>query len=183
MANGDFSAASFPQVDPPNEMASNGADGVVYTEEQTHHGKTFQIKHGCVTLGIFKLDVACTSDENFEFAVGAWGNMGSDGNTTNVDRTHSASWGTLHYNYNSQSGTSEFFYVHTIPKLLSNNDAVVRDSAILFSAVQPSDNLGIWTSPMTHGSTWYFVKGANSTTGACYDWVANDIAISKGVYF
>src|SRR5210317_1515074 len=159
----------------------NGADGTVYTETQTHHSKTFTIKHGWVAQGIFKLDVEC-NDTTFEFSIGAYGNMGSDSNTQNTDRQYSASWGTLSYNYNSQSNTSEWFYSHCIPKVKAFNDGITLSSGTFTSNFKNSlygiDNLAIWTDTLTVGATFYFVKGSNSSSGAMYEWVANDIETS-----
>ena len=156
----------------------NGGDGVVYTETQTHHSKSFTIKHGWVAQGIFKLDVQC-SDDTFDFSIGMYGNMGSDGSTVNVDRQYVASWGNLSYNYNSQSGTREYFFTHFIPKVKSFNDGITLSSnnftANLNTAISGSDNLAIWSDTLQVGATMYFVKGSNNTTGAMYDWVANDI--------
>ena len=160
----------------------NGPDETVYTESQTHHGKTFTIKHGWVTQGIFKLDVEC-EDVTFNFSVGMYGNMGSDSSTQNSDRTYSASWGNLNYNYNSQLNTSEFFFTHFIPKVKSFNDGITNSGSNFttnyFTAVSGSDNLAQYTGTLNVGATFYFVKGSNSTTGANYDWVANDIELQS----
>jgi len=161
----------------------NGGDGTIYTETQTHHGKSFTIKHGWVTQGIFKLDVEC-SDDTFDFSIGMYGNMGSDGNTQNTDRQYSASWGTLSYNYNSQSGTSEWFYSHCIPKLKTFNDGITLSGSNFTSnfrtSVYGNDYLAIWTDTLTWGATFYFVKGSNSSSGAMYNWVENDIELVPG---
>ena len=164
----------------------NGGDGTFYTETLAHHGKSFKVVHGWATQGIFKLDIACTSDETFQFAIGHYGNMGSDSNTANFDRTHSASWGTLHYNHNNQTRNAtdiqEFFYCHVIPKKKADNDTFSIDSTGLFTAVSGNDNLAIWTGAFTHGFTCYYVKGSNNSTGSMANWVANDIAISNTYY-
>ena len=161
----------------------NGGDGTVYTETQTHHGKSFTIKHGWVTQGIFKLDVEC-SDDTFNFSIGMYGNMGSDGSTQNTDRQYSASWGTLSYNYNSQGNTAEYFYSHCIPKLKTFNDGITLSGSNFTSnfktSVYGNDNLAIWTDTLTWGSTFYFVKGSNSSSGAMYNWVENDIEFVQG---
>mgnify|MGYP001236712454 CR=1 FL=1 len=170
---------------PSNSSASyisfatiNGGDGTLYTETQTHHSKSFTIKHGWVTGGIFKLDVEC-SDDTFNFAIGMWGNMGSDGSTQNTDRQYSASWGTLSYNYNSQGNSSEWFYSHCIPKLKTFNDGITLSgsnfTANFKTGTSGNDNLAIWTETLTWGATFYFVKGSNSSSGAMYNWVENDI--------
>lgn len=155
----------------------NGADGTFFTETQTHHSKTFKIVHGWAVRGIFKLDVACTSDDTFQFALGHFGNMGSDSSTNNSDLTHTASWGTLHYNFNTDGG-SENFYTHVIPKKKTDNDSINVDTSGLFTAIFSSDRLAIWTGYFTHGFTCYYIKGSNNSTGAMAEWVANDIALS-----
>lgn len=162
----------------------NRADESFFTEVQTHHSKTFKIVHGWATQGIFKLDVSCTSDETFQFALGHYGNMGSDTQTINEDKTHSASWGTLHYNFNSESNrTDEFFYTHVIPKKKTDNDSINVDTTGLFTAVSGNDNLAIWTGYFTHGFTCYYVKGQHTmapdvVSPSMANWVANDIALS-----
>ena len=166
----------------------NGPDGTVYTETQTHHNKTFTIKHGWSTQGIFKLDVECT-DETFQFCIGAYGNLGSDSGTLHADKRHSATWGNLNYVCTSESNTREFFYVHFVPKLIDFNSGILmyppsgaNFTANLFTNNGPGvgfpnqiDYLSMYSDPLTVGATMYFVKGANNTTGAMYDWVANDI--------
>ena len=126
------------------------------------------------------LDVEC-SDNTFGFSIGMYGNMGSDGSTQNTDRQYSASWGTLSYNYNSQGGTSEFFYSHCIPKIKTFNDGITLSGGDFTSnfktGISGNDNLAIWTTTLTKGATFYFVKGSNSSTGTMYNWVANDIQI------
>jgi len=172
-ATNTASYISFSDIDGPDE--------VVYTETQTHFSKSFTIKHGWVAQGIFKLDIEC-DDSTFQFSIGAYGNMGSDSLTQNTDRQYSASWGTLSYNYNSQSNSSEFFYSHFIPKLKSFNDGITLSSGNFTSnfrtAIRPNDELGLWSDTLTVGATMYFVKGSDSSTGAMYDWVANDIELS-----
>jgi hypothetical protein len=161
----------------------NGGDGTVYTETQTHHGKSFTIKHGWVTQGIFKLDVECI-DDTFNFSIGMYGNMGSDSNTQNTDIQYSASWGTLSYNYNSQGNASEWFYSHCIPKLKTFNDGITLSGSNFISnfktSIYGNDNLAMWTDTLTWGATFYFVKGSNSSSGAMYNWVENDIEFVQG---
>lgn len=181
---------NFYIFDPATQTASaigfsqvNQADGTITTETQTHHSKTFQMKHGWLVNGIFKLEISCTNDPAFSFVVGFYGNMGSDGSTQNVDRTSTQSWGTLNYNYNSQNNSSEFFYTHIIPRRKAVNDAISIDTTGMFTAISGSDNLAIWTGSLTHGVTCYFVKGSNNTTGANYDYIGNDIEIDTQNYY
>lgn len=174
----DQTASYIGFTDPAN---INGADGTFFTETQTHHGKTFKIVHGYAAQGIFKLDIACTSDTTFQFALGHYGNMGSDGGTNNSDLTHTASWGTLYYNFNTDLG-AENFYTHVIPKKQTDNDSINVDTTGLFTAIFSSDRLAIWTGYFTHGFTCYYIKGSNNSTGSMANWVANDIALSATYY-
>ena len=177
---------------------TNNGDSVVWTDTQTAHGKSFRIRHGWATQGIFKLDVECT-DSSFEFCLGCYGNMGADGQMVNEDRQHfvTTSGGNLNYTYNWQNtGTApyrEHFFTWFIPKLKSFNASIDAGfSSSNFGShltTDPpiynnthGDNLAIYTSPLTRGGIFYFVKGANSTTGAMYDWVANDITVCEALY-
>ena len=158
--------------------STNGPDGTVYSESQTIHSKTFQKKHGWVAQGVFKLDIACT-DPTFEFWIGHWGNMGSDGSTNNYNYTYTASWGTLFWNYNYQSGSSyEVFSTYCIPKVRAINESGNWNSSIFFSGIQSSDNLAIWIGPLTHGATFYYAKSSNLASS-----VANDITTTTGGYY
>jgi len=162
----------------------NGLDEIVYTETQTHHGKSFTIKHGWVTQGIFKLDVEC-SDITFEFSIGMYGDMGFDGSGQVIDRQYSATWGTLSYNYSSQSDTGEWFYSHCIPKIKTFNDGITLSGSDFTSNFKTDEyftNLALWTETLVLGATFYFVKGSNNSTGAMYDWVENDIEIDALEY-
>lgn len=174
----------------------NNGDGTVWTQTQTAFNKQFRVRHGWATQGIYKIDVECT-DRSFEFSLGCYGNMGADGQMVNEDRQHTVPWGKLNYNYNWQNtGTApyrEHFFTHFVPKLKSFNDSITANySSGNFGAYlhtePPSfnnthgDNLAIWTSSLTIGGIWYFVKGGNSTTGAMYDWVANDIVSDDCLY-
>jgi len=174
----------------------NNGDGTVWTQTQSAFSKQFRVRHGWAAQGIYKLDVECT-DQSFEFCLGCWGNMGADGSMINEDRQYTAPWGTLNYNYNWQNtGTApyrEHFFTHFVPKLKSFNDSITANYSSSnfgnYLHTEPpmynntyGDNLGIWTSSLTLGGTFYFVKGGNSTTGAMYEWVANDIASVSCLY-
>ncbi len=163
----------------------NGPNEFVYSETQTHHGKTFTIKHGWLVQGIFKLDVEC-SDADFQFTIGMYGNLGSDSTTTNEDKRYNASWGPLNYNFNrTNSGNAlntDPFYTYLIPKLKSYNDAITLSgtnfTAGVTTTIQDTDHLAIWFDTLKVGATMYFVKGAsgNITTSHMNTWIENDIA-------
>tara|TARA_X000001382_G_C3142589_1_gene170105 strand:- start:252 stop:1076 length:825 start_codon:yes stop_codon:yes gene_type:complete len=157
----------------------NGPDGTIYSETQTKHSKTFEIKHGWVAQGVFKLDVACT-DPSFTFWISHWGNMGSDGSTVNTNNTYtSASWGYLYWNYNQQSGSSsEVFSTYAIPKVVSINNSGSWNSSIFFSGISGNDNLALWYGPLTHGATFYYAKSSNVSSN-----VANDIVKTTGSWY
>ena len=174
----------------------NNGDGAVWSQTQTVFGKQFRVRHGWAAQGIYKLDVECT-DRSFAFCLGCYGNMGADGEMVNEDRQYTVPWGKLNYNYNWQNtGTApyrEHFFTHFVPKLKSFNDSITANySSNNFGShltTVPAiynnthgDNLAIYTSSLTIGGTFYFVKGGNSTTGAMYEWVANDIASVSCLY-
>ena len=148
----------------------NGADGVIYEETHIKHNKTFLIKHGYTTSGIYKIDISC-SDPEFQFQVGMYGNMGSDSSTVLTGGTYNVSWGTLSYAYNYQSGSAtERFYTYMIPYEPSTNA-----SNFLTYNRNGNDNLAIYANiPLRRGVTIYHAKQND-----VYQWVANDI-VSTG---
>lgn len=164
----------------------NGPDGTVYTETQTHHSKTFTIIHGYVVEGIFKLDVEC-SDDTFQFSIGMYGNMGSDGGTTNSDHQYTASWGKLSYNFNRDATTSDPLFIHFIPKEVAFNAGITLSGTnfttnLNTGTVGATDNMYVWSDPLKIGAIMYFVKSlpAHSHTltieeRSMAEWVANDI--------
>ena len=164
----------------------NGPDGTVYTETQTHHSKTFTIIHGYVVEGIFKLDVEC-SDDTFQFSIGMYGNMGSDGGTTNSDHQYTASWGKLSYNFNRDASTSDPLFIHFIPKEVAFNAGITLSGTnfttnLNTGTVGATDNMYVWSDPLKIGAIMYFVKSlpAHSHTltieeRSMAEWVANDI--------
>ena len=166
----------------------NGPDGTVYTETQTHHSKTFTIIHGYVVEGIFKLDVEC-SDDTFQFSIGMYGNMGSDGGTTNSDHQYTASWGKLSYNFNRDASTSDPLFIHFIPKEVAFNAGITLSGTnfttnLNTGTVGATDNMYVWSDPLKIGAIMYFVKalpavGADASLTieerSMAEWVANDI--------
>jgi len=164
----------------------NGPDGTVYTETQTHHSKTFTIIHGYVVEGIFKLDVEC-SDDTFQFSIGMYGNMGSDGGTTNSDHQYTASWGKLSYNFNRDASTSDPLFIHFIPKEVAFNAGITLSGTnfttnLNTGTVGATDNMYVWSDPLKIGAIMYFVKSLPASTHtltieerSMAEWVANDI--------
>lgn len=164
----------------------NGPDGTVYTETQTHHSKTFTIIHGYVVEGIFKLDVEC-SDDTFQFSIGMYGNMGSDGGTTNSDHQYTASWGKLSYNFNRDATTSDPLFIHFIPKEVAFNAGITLSGTnfttnLNTGTVGATDNMYVWSDPLKIGAIMYFVKSLPASTHtltieerSMAEWVANDI--------
>lgn len=164
----------------------NGPDGTVYTETQTHHSKTFTIIHGWVVEGIFKVDVEC-SDDTFQFSIGMYGNMGSDGGTTNSDHQYTASWGKLSYNFNRDATTSDPLFIHFIPKEVAFNAGITLSGTnfttnLNTGTVGATDNMYVWSDPLKIGAIMYFVKSLPASTHtltieerSMAEWVANDI--------
>jgi len=151
----------------------NGSDGVIYEESQTHHSKSFTIKHGWTTRGIFKLDVEC-SDPLFNFSVGTWGNLGSDGSTQVTHSQRNESWGKMKVVRTSQGSSSEFFTTSIILKNTTDN---ANKTSSIWHGIYGSDNLAIYTPTITNGVLMYFVKGntSNFWDASMYQWVSNDI--------
>lgn len=157
----------------------NQADGSLSTEYRTIHSRNWKITHGFVAQGVYKIEFVCLSDATFTFWFSHWGNMGSDGSTLNSNYTYSASWGTLFWNYNRQSGSStEVFSTYCIPRVLATNQLGSWNSSIFYSGISGSDNLAIWVGPLTHGATFYYAKSSNLASS-----VANDIIKTTGSYF
>ena len=156
----------------------NGSDGVIYEESQTHHSKSFTIKHGWTTQGIFKLDVEC-SDPLFNFSVGTWGNLGSDGSTQVTHSQRNESWGSMKVVRTSQGGSNEFFTTNIILKNTTDN---TNKTSSIWHGISGSDNLAIYTPTITAGVLMYFVKGntSNFWNASMYHWVSNDIQQSIG---
>jgi hypothetical protein len=167
----------------------NGSDGTVYTETQTHHSKTFTIKHGWVASGIFKLDIEC-DDPTFQFAIGSYGNMGSDSTTFNEDRQYTASWGTLNYNFNGDHPTTatDPIFSFFIPKETVFNEGITLSGNNFTSnwttLVVDNDKMGHFSSTLKLGAILYYVKAGNTSFPqanlSMAEWVANDIAVTGG---
>lgn len=147
----------------------NGPDGTVYTETGiTLAGETFAYKHGWVGQGVFKLDLTCTSSTNFQFIVGHYGDMGSDGNhSTGVNASPNTLPGSTNRNLywftTSQSGSgTEVFSVYCIPKVIAQNTGSWNASRFYYGMQgSPQDDLHLWVDSITHGITFYYAKSTN----------------------
>jgi hypothetical protein len=134
----------------------NQADGVFSTQLFTLNGRTFTIKQGYPVQGIFKFEIRCSDDLPFVFGEG--GNMGSNGNTSNIDNTYNYILDgtnlTLFYNENFQTNKlQERFYSYFVPFPVDlNNSKTYTD------ILQGSDNLYLYSVECTNGITVYHSK-------------------------
>lgn len=140
----------FPLLTPQNE-----ADGVITTQTFTAFERSFTIKHGWATRGIFKFEI--TVADELPFIFGGYGNMGSDGDEEIEDRTYSYTIGgnsrTLYYHYHAESGDSnERLLSYFIPH---NND---ENNEQTYHAYYDSDDMSIMSKVVTTGLTVYFAK-------------------------
>ena len=146
----------------------NQADGTISTQTDTHHSKSFTIKHGWVAQGIFRIDISC-ADTDFAWRFGMFGNIGSDGSTNNsmTSYTSSTLGITIHYNWNYQTSTTyEKFGIYMVPYVQTE-----AQTTYMFRGID-RDNLGVWSAEITQGINVYFSK--------TYDvklWVENDLEI------
>lgn len=158
---------------------SHTADGTWNDVSHTIWGRTFKIRWGWVSTGIARTDVTCT-DPNFKFAVGHFGNLGSDSGTNHITSTTSNSFNTnytgnryetlpLHAvrTFQSYSTNTEQFHVYCFPKLFKTYNQIkpstVPTTAKIFRHdINGNDNLAVWTEPLTHGVMFYYVKGNNN---------------------
>lgn len=154
----------FPIISPQNQN-----DGVISTQNFNAFERTFTIKHGWATYGVFKFDISV--NDNMPFKFGAYGNMGSDGDEVNTDLTYSYSLGlsnkTLHYLKMEEDGDdSEVLYSYFIPKNQLENNAKAYD----LYQTPGEDNNSLMTKQLTEGVLVYFAKTADAKV-----WVSNDV--------
>lgn len=148
----------------------NRENGYIATETFTLDGRTFTIKHGYPVTGIYKFDVSVNDYDPFVF--GTDGQMGSNGNTLNEDRTYSTTIDgedlTLFYNYNVQvSQPLEAFYTYWVPYVL--DEGTIQTYTDISYA---DDYLAIYSKPVTRGITVYMAKQNDVK-----QWVAEDLSI------
>ena len=155
----------------------NQADGSFYNETQTHGLKTYKVRHGWVSTGVFKLDITCT-DPTWGFTVGHYGNMGSDSNTLGGTNSGNSNGFTVYFMWNQQRYSSaEVFSVYMIPKLYStyltwnfSTTPGMRQGLI------PNDNRAVWGQGwITHGFLIYYAKSLNISS-----LVTGDLQIQQG---
>lgn len=153
----------------------NAADGTITTQTFTAFGRTFTIKHGYPVQGIFKFDISVADSLPFYF--GAYGDMGSDSQTTNTNLTQSYTLNstayTLYYNKNMQTGsTTEIFYSYVIPYETSLNSSITYNQQSSGPGVHSGaqEVLSIYTKSVKYGVTLYFAK-----TNDVKNWVINDL--------
>jgi hypothetical protein len=157
----------------------NQADGVITNQLVTAFGRTFTITHGYVAQGIFKYTI--TAADSSEFIFGAFGDMGSDGNTQNTNLSSSYSLEgenfTLYYNRNTDGGATERFYTYIIPFEASKNKNFIT---YVKRNAGPGVNNGalevysFYTVNVTGGVNVYFSK-----TNDVKDWVINDLKLQR----
>jgi hypothetical protein len=155
----------FPLLTPQNQD-----DGVITTQVCNAFDRTFTIKHGWTTQGIFKFDITVNDTAPFRF--GAYGNMGSDGDEVIEHMTQQYSVSgtslTLHYLRHSEDGDDEIIYCYFVPKVLSENESRT------YQFDNDSEDMSLKTNDVTVGVTIYFGK-----TNDVKDWVINDLELSS----
>lgn len=62
----------------------NLVDGVMSTQIVSAFERSFTITHDYCAQGIYRFEIVCTSNAN-SFCFGAYGDMGSDGSTVNIN--------------------------------------------------------------------------------------------------
>jgi hypothetical protein len=128
-------------------------------------------------LGIFKFDISVA--DNLPFYFGAYGDMGSDSQTTNTNLTQSYTLGgntyTLYYNKNMQTGsTTEIFYSYVIPYDSSINNTITYNKLSSGPGIQSGslEVLSIYTKSVKYGVTVYFAKQNDVK-----NWIINDLQV------
>lgn len=152
----------FPLLTPQNQP-----DGVVTTQTCTAFDRTFTIKHGWITKGIFKMEITVADDLPFRY--GAYGNMGSDEDEDTEDLTESYTVGgvskTLHYRKDAEDGDdNEILWTYFIPYNAEDNESRPYD------VYYDGDDMSMVTKEITSGITIYYAK-----TYDVKDWVIETI--------
>jgi hypothetical protein len=152
----------FPIFSPQNE-----ADGLIFTQIFDAFGRTFTIKQGWGTYGVFKIDISVNDNNPFKF--GAYGNMGSDGNEDNSNLTYpytlNSSPTILYYLKQSEiENDVEIFYSYFIPKNQSENNSITYDFYI------DGDKTSLMSKDVTQGILVYFAKTLDAK-----NWVISNV--------
>ncbi len=137
----------------------NGNDRDIFTEEFNAFEQTFSATYGYLTRGVFRLQIRCYNYD-FNFIVGFYGDMGSDGSTVNTDQQSNFTLGstnlTLYYNRNVEEDDEiERFFTYVIPMDPSQNET--RPYTKLIDPDE-SDELSIYTNEIHWGVNLYFSK-------------------------
>jgi hypothetical protein len=145
----------------------NQPDGVFNTQVFNFNGRAFSITQGYPVQGIFKFEIRVNDDLPFIF--GEAGNMGSDGQTANFNRSYNYTLQgvnlTLWYNENNQVGNPpEKFFSYYVPFNVDENG-----SKTYVDYLQPSDNLYLYSIQCTNGLTVYHSKGNDVKEWVVYD--------------
>lgn len=157
---------------------SHTAEGTWNDVSHTIWGRTFKIRWGWMATGIARTDITCT-DPNFEFAVGHYGNLGSDSATVHTTNSQMSNFSNTYTGdkyemipihavrtYQSYSTNTEQFHVYCFPKLYKTYNQILVSTTpttarIFRHDIYGNDNLAVWTEPLTHGVMFYYVKGNN----------------------
>lgn len=157
----------------------NQADGIITNQTVTAFGRTFTITHGYVAQGIFKYTISV--NDSSEFIFGAFGDMGSDGSTQNINVSSSYALDgesfTLYYNRNTDGGASERFYTYIIPyETTKNKNSITYIKRNAGPGVQSAalEVYSFYTVNVKGGVNIYFSK-----TNDVKDWVINDLKLQK----
>jgi len=158
----------------PELFPNNLDDGIQTVQTFSAFGRNFTIKHGYPIQGIFKFEITC-DDSGFPFVFGGYGDMGSDSNTMNTNETGSyvlnSQTYTLFYNRNVEENDEvERFFSYFIPYETSQNF-----SKTYYDFLSDSDELSLFSVPVTQGITVYFSKQYDVK-----DWVMWDLIIDEG---
>lgn len=140
----------FPLLSPQNQD-----DGVITTQTFVAFGRTFTLRHGWAEQGIFMMDWSVA--DSLPFRVGAYGNMGSDGDEDTEDLTQTYTVGgssrTLYYRRDAEIGDSnEILYTYFIPK------EPTEATSVPYNVVYDGDDMSMRTNTLTSGVTIYFAK-------------------------
>jgi len=157
----------------------NQSDGVITNQNFSAFGRSFTVTHGYPAQGIFKYTI--TANDNDDFVFGAFGDMGSDGATSNTNLSSSYNLDgqsfNLYYNRNSDAGVTERFYTYIIPYETDKNQNAIT---YVKRNAGPGVNGGalevysFYTVNVKYGVNVYFSK-----TSDVKDWVINDLKLEK----
>jgi len=155
--------------DIPADQQNLGSE-VYNTFSVSAFGKTFNIKHGFISLGFYFWEVTCT-DPDFEFYTGFSGQLGAATQTEyHTNETFAASWGTL-YGASIYTSTGHLkFTTWAVPYDPALNYAgAVKHGRVVG---QPYSYVVYNTVPMKRGITFYICKKNLQTY-----YINNDIQI------